>query len=98
MSRSIRPATFLGLGLLAALLVALAAGGAKPAQAVNITVNTTDDELNTDGDCSLREAIASANDDDDFDACPVASGITWTPSHRVQSWIRGKTLVPWLEG
>ena len=31
------------------------------AQAATINVNTLTDELNTDGDCSLREAIISAN-------------------------------------
>ena len=30
------------------------------AHAATITVNTTTDELNTDGDCSLREAIRAA--------------------------------------
>jgi CSLREA domain-containing protein len=39
-----------------------------------ITVTTTDDELNTDGDCSLREAIQAANCDCAVDACPAGSG------------------------
>ncbi len=39
-----------------------------------ITVNTFDDELNTDGDCSLREAIQSANSDTGGDACPAGNG------------------------
>ena len=49
---------------------------AGPANAATITVNTTADELNTDGDCSLREALASANDDGgpDNDACTDGSG------------------------
>lgn len=34
-----------------------------------INVNTTDDELNNDGDCSLREAIRAANTDTAVDAC-----------------------------
>ncbi len=29
--------------------------------AASIVVNTTDDEVNSDGDCSLREAIIAAN-------------------------------------
>ena len=37
--------------------------------AANITVNTTVDELNSDGDCSLREAIRAANLDIAVDAC-----------------------------
>jgi len=39
-----------------------------------ITVNTTDDELNTDGDCSLREAIRAANTNSTIDACAGGSG------------------------
>lgn len=34
-----------------------------------ITVNTTTDELNADGDCSLREAIQAANTNGPVDAC-----------------------------
>ena len=37
-------------------------------------VNTTADELNADGDCSLREAITAANTDAPVDACPAGSG------------------------
>ena len=39
-----------------------------------ITVNTTTDENNVDGDCSLREAIIAANTDTAVDACPAGSG------------------------
>ena len=39
-----------------------------------ITVNTTDDELNADGDCALREAIQAANTDAAVDACPPGDG------------------------
>jgi len=39
-----------------------------------ISVNTTDDEINRDGDCSLREAVIAANDDDAVDACPTGNG------------------------
>jgi CSLREA domain-containing protein len=42
-----------------------------PAYATTITVNTTTDELNTDGDCSLREAIQAANLNIIIDACPA---------------------------
>jgi len=42
--------------------------------AATITVNTTDDELSTDGDCSLREAIQAANVDAAVDACPAGIG------------------------
>lgn len=43
-------------------------------QGVTIAPNTTDDELNGDGDCSLREAITAANTDATVDACPAGSG------------------------
>lgn len=62
------------LAIIVALLVALAAGGSQPAQAANIVVNTTDDELNSDSDCSLREAITAANTDAAVDACTAGSG------------------------
>lgn len=39
----------------------------------SITVNTTDDEVNSDGDCSLREAIQAANTNAAVDACPAGS-------------------------
>jgi len=39
-----------------------------------ITVNTTDDELNGDGDCSLREAVQAANSDKAVDNCPAGEG------------------------
>lgn len=41
--------------------------------AATITVNTTADELNSDGDCSLREAIQSANSNISVDSCTVGS-------------------------
>jgi CSLREA domain-containing protein len=40
----------------------------------NLLVNTCDDELNSDGDCSLREAIEAANTDTAVDACMAGSG------------------------
>jgi CSLREA domain-containing protein len=39
-----------------------------------ITVTTTDDELNSDGDCSLREAIQAANTNTVVDACVPGAG------------------------
>ena len=38
-----------------------------------MTVNTDADEDNVDGDCSLREAIKAANDNQAVDACPAGS-------------------------
>lgn len=62
------------------LLIALMAGlvlSAIPTHrifATAIDVTTTNDELNMDGDCSLREAIVAANTDAAVDACPAGSG------------------------
>lgn len=39
-----------------------------------IIVTTTDDELNSDEDCSLREAIRAANADSTVSGCPAGSG------------------------
>jgi CSLREA domain-containing protein len=39
-----------------------------------LRVTTLDDELNSDGDCSLREAIAAANTDAAVDACRAGRG------------------------
>jgi len=55
-------------------LVAAAALGRTPAYAATIVVTTTADELNADGDCSLREALEAANQDLAVDACPAGSG------------------------
>lgn len=57
-----------------ALLIAGMVTSAAPVRAADITVNTTDDELNADGDCSLREAITAANTDAAVDACTAGSG------------------------
>ena len=65
----------LRLGIGAVLL--LVVGGAQPAFAAVITVNTNADESNTDGDCSLREALISASNDGSTssdDACTSGSG------------------------
>ena len=58
----------------ASLVFLLALSGvisATPAQAAALVVTTTDDELNGDGDCSLREAIEAANTNAMVDACPA---------------------------
>ena len=70
------PARLVRLGLAVSLMAgaALLAGPAWPAQATNITVTTTSDELNGDGDCSLREAIVAANTNAAVDACPAGTG------------------------
>ena len=70
-------AKFVLIGVLIAALF-LTLGGPYRAQVVRasttINVTTTDDELNSDGDCSLREAIRAANTDTAVDACPAGSG------------------------
>lgn len=56
------------------VLVALACIALMPisaAQAASLVVSTLDDELNSDGDCSLREAITAANTNTAADACPA---------------------------
>lgn len=54
--------------------VMLVSRSALIARATAIVVNTTTDELNTDGDCALREAIRAANLDQAVDACPAGNG------------------------
>ncbi len=48
--------------------------GSGLAQAAVINVDTTEDELNNDGDCSLREAVVAANTDTAVDSCTAGSG------------------------
>ncbi len=56
------------------VVLALLVMAAPAAGATTITVTTTADELNSDGDCSLREAIRAANTDAAVDTCPAGSG------------------------
>lgn len=56
------------------LILALTFLFPTPASAATITVDTLDDELNSDGDCSLREAIQAANTDSSIDNCGAGSG------------------------
>jgi CSLREA domain-containing protein len=56
------------------LAVALGVQPAPVAHAATIVVNTTDDELNSDGDCSLREAIHAANIDTAVSGCAAGNG------------------------
>lgn len=52
--------------ILSALLLLVVSANAD---AASILVNTTDDEFSNDGNCSLREAVASANNNTSFDDC-----------------------------
>ncbi len=54
--------------LLAGIVLIL---GIPSVNATTFTVTTLDDELNSDGDCSLREAITAANTNAAVDACPA---------------------------
>ena len=61
--------------LVVVVMVAALLMVASPAWAKTITVNTTEDELNSDGDCSLREAMEAAKAHaGPVDACPSGSG------------------------
>ncbi len=62
------------LTALALAIALLVVTNTHVAYAATITVTTTDDELNVDGDCSLREAIQAANSDAAVDACTAGSG------------------------
>ena len=55
-------------------LVCLALGSGL-AHAATLNVTTIDDELNNDGDCSLREAVNAANNNTATDTCPSGDGL-----------------------
>ena len=71
-------AFLMGLGLMAYAvnLVRAQETAVSPAAltATTITVNTDADELNSNNNCSLREAIVAANTDTAVDNCPAGSG------------------------
>lgn len=71
---SVPRALRLSLLLMLVIGVILVTRSALMARATVITVNTTADELNTNGNCSLREAIRAANLDQAVDACPAGNG------------------------
>ena len=78
-SRTILPKVLgpCSIALALALLLALATPPAT-AHAATIAVSTTADELNSNGNCSLREAIHAANTNAVVDACIAGSGGTDT--------------------
>lgn len=84
---------FVALAVLAAaLVVAVPAALAAP-----ITVTTLADELNADGDCSLREAIEAANTNTIVDACgagdPGADLITFGVSGTIALGSAGQLTI-----
>ncbi|MBX5481363.1 MAG: CSLREA domain-containing protein [Myxococcaceae bacterium] len=76
-----RETALVGVGALASgmCLVRLTAGAAQ------IAVNTVDDELNPDGDCSLRAAVQAANTDTAVDAGPAGSGADVITSEAIRT-------------
>lgn len=52
-----KPVLFLMVLLAMAMVPALTSASLVPEAGTTILVTTTTDELNTDGDCSLREAV-----------------------------------------
>lgn len=68
--RRVSAATALGVALVSTSLVPAPFASA----AAIIDVTTTTDELNGDGDCSLREAIRAANLDDPVSGCTEGDG------------------------
>ncbi len=64
----------------------------------NLLVNTLDDELNTDGDCSLREAIEAANTNTSFDACGSGEVLTDTITFDVSGIITVTSQLTVLDG
>ncbi|MCO6429228.1 MAG: CSLREA domain-containing protein [Deltaproteobacteria bacterium] len=57
-----------------AIVAAFFAFSALPCSAATITVNTFEDSIESDGECSLREAVISANTDSAFGGCSAGSG------------------------
>ena len=60
---------------------------AKYLPLTSIEVTTLADELNIDGDCSLREAIAAANTNTNVDACLAGQTLTDTITFQVPGMI-----------
>jgi CSLREA domain-containing protein len=61
------------MGRTLTILFAAAVLAAGVAEAAVIVVDTTADELNNDGDCSLREAVAATNSNSAVDGCPAGN-------------------------
>jgi CSLREA domain-containing protein len=71
-------AACLMLGMLIFLVGASSWAAAAPSSSTpegTILVTTLEDELNSDGDCSLREAITAANENTAVDACPAGDAV-----------------------
>jgi uncharacterized repeat protein (TIGR01451 family)/CSLREA domain-containing protein len=71
--KGLAPTWRLALSIALMAVLVLAAPSPPVAYAATINVTTTNDELNNDGDCSLREAIEAANTNAAVDACTAGS-------------------------
>jgi CSLREA domain-containing protein len=80
--RSTTQARLLVVGALACATLSYA----PVAHAASISVTTTTDELNTDGDCSLREALRAANTNAAVDRCAAGSS---TPADTITFSVDG---------
>jgi CSLREA domain-containing protein len=67
------PVLLLSFLFIGGFLVVIQVSGAPTSE---IVVDTLDDELYDDGNCSLREAIAAANDNTSIDTCPAGQSST----------------------
>jgi CSLREA domain-containing protein len=72
-SSTFKPAAMVSAASLIALLMSSSLAWAQPNGANVITVNTDEDEANTDGDCSLREALEAADTNAAVDGCDAGS-------------------------
>lgn len=61
------------LSALVLIAIAFSSTPASDQSGAVIIVNTVEDELDVDGNCSLREAIRAANLDTGIDACPTGN-------------------------
>jgi CSLREA domain-containing protein len=96
----VRERSLRGLGSLV-LLLALAigvSGGNLAYGATTISVNTTSDEVVTDGQCSLREAINNANGNTDTSGGDCAAGSVGADTIDLSSLSGTITLVPLFLG
>lgn len=66
-----RPVTVRLLGAIAVMVLVLA--GPPAVRAADITVTTTADEVDVNGECSLREAVLAANTNVAVDSCSAGS-------------------------
>lgn len=64
----------LPLLFLATVVITLPVQAEKAPTGTTYSITVDEDEINNDGDCTLREAIHAANTDSPVDACPAGNG------------------------